>query len=77
VASPTVAYPGTSLAGLGAEDKRIATAQARAALAGIEVHVIDADDGRSAFIATRAAMTRQFADIGEMEQWLDGQESST
>lgn len=50
--------------------KREATAQARAALAGITLHITTADDGRREFIATRWSLTRSFSDIGEVEGWL-------
>lgn len=56
--------------------KRLATAKARAALQGIEVHAIEADAGGLMYIATKHAwaMTRSFdgADaLAEVERWLD------
>lgn len=51
--------------------KRQTTAQARAALAGITLHVVTGDDGRPEFIATRWALTKSFSDIGDVERWLD------
>lgn len=51
--------------------KRQATAQARAALAGITLHVLTGDDGRPEYIATRWAMTKSFSDLADVERWLD------
>lgn len=49
-----------------AADKRFATAQARAALAGVALHRLD--DGR--LLAARGGLTRDFPDLGAVEQWL-------
>lgn len=54
-----------------AADKRASTAQARAALAGITLHVLAGDDGRPEYIATRWALTKSFTDLSEVERWLD------
>ena len=51
--------------------KRVATAQARAALAGVVLHDIEGDDGRRVYIASRWALTRSFAEIEDVERWLD------
>ena len=51
--------------------KRLATATARAALAGIFLTVIDADYGGAEFIATDDAVTFRFNDLAEVETWLD------
>lgn len=51
--------------------KRLATATARVCLwRGILV-VIEADDGRPQILITRWALTRVFADMDELERWLD------
>lgn len=56
-----------------AERKRFTTAQAEAAFAGIEIRLIDGDDGRALFIVTAdsTAMTRSFTDFNALEAWLD------
>jgi len=51
--------------------KALETCRARAALLGIALHVIDGDDGRPLFVATRWALTKNFADLAEVEAWLD------
>lgn len=52
-------------------DKRASTAKARAAMLGIVVHVLQGDDGRPEWIATRWALTKSFRDLAEFEGWLD------
>lgn len=54
-----------------AEQKRFATAQALAALRGMTLRRIDGDFGRPQFIATFHALTRPFADLAEVEGWLE------
>lgn len=51
--------------------KRVATAKARAALLGIVVHELRADDGGPEWIATRWALTRAFRSVDELAAWLD------
>lgn len=46
------------------------TLQARAALAGFEAPLIETDDGRLALVVSRGAMTRSFADLQDLEDWL-------
>jgi hypothetical protein len=53
------------------DDKRFATAQARAALRGMLLHRIAGDDGRAVFIATYHALTKHFVSVDELERWLD------
>jgi hypothetical protein len=53
-----------------AHAKRLATAQARAALRGMVLHCIENDAGRPTFIATFHALTKSFADLAEVELWL-------
>jgi len=50
--------------------KRVATATAQAALRGIALHRIEADDGRPLFVATRDYLTASFTDISAVEAWL-------
>ncbi len=50
--------------------ERLATAKARAALAGITLHAIEGDDGRPELIASRWALTKSFRDLEEVERWL-------
>lgn len=51
--------------------KRIATAKARAALDGIELHQIVNDTGSVEFIATRWSLTKAFDSLDALETWLD------
>lgn len=51
--------------------KRLATAQARAALAGVTVALIEGDNGGPELIASRWALTKRFSDLAELETWLD------
>lgn len=60
-----------SVASPDAATKRLATARARAALAGIAVIESRDDHGRPTFIALRWALTREFASLDELETWLD------
>jgi hypothetical protein len=50
--------------------KRLATAQARAALRGIELQVTDNDRGAPLYVASMHALTRAFDDLAEVETWL-------
>ena len=51
--------------------KRLATAKARACLAGITLHTLEGDDGRPLYVATRWALTRSYTELDEVESWLD------
>jgi len=51
--------------------KRVATCQARAALAGVTLYVADDDHGRPLYIATRGPVTCQLSRVSEVELWLD------
>lgn len=53
------------------DPKRLATAQARAALAGIALEAIEGDNGRLEFVATRWALSKRFDDLAAVEAWLD------
>lgn len=46
------------------------TAQARCLLAGFQAALSDDDAGRPTLIVSRWAMTRRFADLGELDRWL-------
>jgi hypothetical protein len=59
---------GVSLAG--PVDKQFATLQARAALAGVQLLRSTDDRGREVFVASRWALTAQFASLAEVEAWL-------
>jgi hypothetical protein len=50
--------------------KRFETARARAALRGVALHALDDDRGAPLFVASWNALTRQFADLVEVEAWL-------
>ncbi len=50
--------------------KRLATLRARAALAGVTLHVIENDHGKTVYIVSRWAMTRELADLDAVEGWL-------
>lgn len=56
---------------VGAVDKRLATARARAALKGIVFTTTEADDGAVIHIASQGAWLREFRAIDEPETWLD------
>ncbi|MEO8022098.1 hypothetical protein [Polaromonas sp.] len=51
-------------------EKRYATMQARAALAGVTLQRIEDDRGREVFIVSRWAMTREIATLDDVEAWL-------
>lgn len=51
--------------------KRLSTLSARAALAGIAVHVLDTDTGTVEFIATRWSLTKAFDSLDALAFWLD------
>jgi len=51
-------------------EKRLATLTARAALAGVILHAIENDHGKTVYIVTRWAMTRELAALDAVENWL-------
>ncbi len=55
------------------DPKRLSTATARAALAGLTLQVIDADDGTAELVITANALTHRLQDLAEVEAWLDAQ----
>jgi hypothetical protein len=56
-----------------AADKRLATLRARAALAGVTVHVSDNDAGRVEYVVSHQAwaLTKALASLNDLEHWLD------
>lgn len=50
--------------------KRLASATARAALRGIVLHSLEADDGGLLLIATQFHLTKSFNSLDEVEAWL-------
>lgn len=59
------------------DNKRFATARARAALMGATLHRIEDDRGRDVFIVTKWALTRELRDLDAVETWLDRVEGRT
>jgi hypothetical protein len=53
------------------DPKTFATTQARAALAGITLSALQNDTGRTVFIASRWALTREFPDLKAVCAWLE------
>ena len=51
--------------------KRLASLRARAAIAGIVLHAIENDCGKTVYIFTKWATTREIDSIGIAEMWLD------
>jgi hypothetical protein len=51
--------------------KRESTLIARGALAGYAITRTEADDGRTVWVLTRWAMTRQLDSLDAVERWLD------
>lgn len=54
-----------------AVEKRLATAKARAALAGVELHTITDDRGAPLYCCVKWAMVASFTDLADVEAWLD------
>ena len=51
--------------------RQVATARARAALAGFTMHPIFSDGGPTQFLQTKWNLTREFADLAEVAAFLD------
>ena len=51
--------------------KRLATAQARAAYWGGSLLALEGDDGKCHYVVSRWALTRAFPDIASVESFLD------
>lgn len=54
-----------------ADAKRLATATARAALAGVTLHATTDDTDRRVFVVSRWALTRTLDTLDDVEHWLD------
>ena len=52
-------------------DKAIATARARAALAGITMHLLPADGGGVVFLLTKWHLTRELPDLAAVQAFLE------
>ena len=66
--TPTLDSGGTNAAAQA--QKKFATCQARAALAGVTLIRLEGDDGRPKFIASRWALTKNFDNINLVDVWL-------
>lgn len=51
--------------------KRVSTLRAKAALAGVVIHVIEGDSGETLYIFSRWELCRQLDSIESAERWLD------
>lgn len=61
---------------MSADDKRLANAAARAALAGAMLHALENDDGTPLYVVSWRALTRSFDDLAAVEVWLQRFEGS-
>ena len=53
------------------DPQRLANIRARAALAGVQIHVFDDEcTGKTIFVVSRWAMTRQLESLHALEEWL-------
>jgi hypothetical protein len=52
------------------QTKRLANLRARCALQGVELHVIDGDDGKPLYIATKWALTASFDNLASLAAWV-------
>lgn len=52
------------------DQKRLATLRARAALAGVVLHDIEGDFGKTIYIVSRWALTRELDSLDAAEAWL-------
>lgn len=62
--------PATSSQAEARPDKRLATCRARAALWGASLLTSEDDRGQPVFIVSRWALTRAFADLDQVEDFL-------
>lgn len=51
--------------------KTLATLRARAALAGVTLYAIENDHGKTVYIVSKWALTRQLDSLDAAENWLD------
>ena len=56
---------------LGNTQKRLATLRARCALAGVVLHQIENDHGKTVYIVSKWALTRELADLNGVSGWLE------
>lgn len=54
-----------------AEQKRVATLAARAALLGVTLHHIEGDFIPHLFVVSRWSLTRDFTNLADLEAWID------
>lgn len=52
-------------------DKRFATLRARAALSGVTLYAIEGDFGKTIYVVSRWALTKQLDSMDAAEAWLD------
>lgn len=65
-----IADEAAARAAVKAQDKRIKTLQARAALAGVAVHIVSTPAGGSELLASRWAFAKRFDSVDALEAWL-------
>jgi hypothetical protein len=51
--------------------KRLSTLTARCAFAGVTLYPIENDHGKTVYIVSRWALTRELPDLDAVERWLD------
>jgi hypothetical protein len=56
---------------LARQAKRLATLTARCALAGVTLHAIEDDHGKTVYIVSRWALTRELPDLNAVESWVN------
>ena len=56
---------------LGNTQKRLATLRAQCALAGVVLHQIENDHGKTVYIVSKWALTRELADLDAVSAWLE------
>ncbi len=61
---------GTTSCATAYDAKRLATAKARAAMAGVELHSVQDDAGRPLYVCVKWALTASFTDLTDVEEWL-------
>ena len=53
------------------QSKRLSTLTARCAFAGVTLYPIENDHGKTVYIVSRWALTRELPDLDAVERWLD------
>lgn len=56
---------------IGNTQKQLATLRARCALAGVTLHQIENDHGKTVYIVSKWALTRELADLDAVSAWLE------